>query len=78
MKLRENPGYTDKIDRFGSIPAHLFGNMWAQSWSHLENSTKLFPDAPSLDATDAMIANVRAAYFVGVLQLFCQKPLTNP
>ena len=58
MELRKNPDYANKIQKYGSIPAQLFGNMWAQTWANLENGTKPFPNAPSLDATNAMKAKV--------------------
>lgn len=43
------------------MPAHIFGNMWAQDWSNIENQTKPFPSVPSLDATNALIAQVRGS-----------------
>jgi peptidyl-dipeptidase A len=33
-KLREKYG-DDVVPKDGPVPAHLFGNMWAQSWEHL-------------------------------------------
>uniref|UniRef100_A0A2K6G9P4 Angiotensin-converting enzyme n=1 Tax=Propithecus coquereli TaxID=379532 RepID=A0A2K6G9P4_PROCO len=39
----------------GPIPAHLLGNMWAQTWSNIYDLVVPFPSAPSLDATEAMI-----------------------
>lgn len=35
----------------GPIPAHLLGNMWAQSWSNLYDSTAPFPNKNSMDVT---------------------------
>lgn len=55
MKLRQNPLYVNQVKKFGYIPANLLGNMWAQDWTSLEAATKPFPDAPSVDATEAMV-----------------------
>jgi len=35
----------------GPIPAHLLGNMWAQSWINLYESTAPFPTKPTIDVT---------------------------
>ncbi|XP_020136466.2 angiotensin-converting enzyme isoform X1 [Microcebus murinus] len=43
------------INLEGPIPAHLLGNMWAQTWSNIYDLVVPFPSAPSLDATAAMI-----------------------
>ncbi|XP_021103199.1 angiotensin-converting enzyme isoform X3 [Heterocephalus glaber] len=48
--------YGDKyINLRGPIPAHLLGNMWAQSWENLYNMVVPFPDKPNLDVTSAMV-----------------------
>uniref|UniRef100_H0UWL7 Angiotensin-converting enzyme n=1 Tax=Cavia porcellus TaxID=10141 RepID=H0UWL7_CAVPO len=48
--------YGDKyINLRGPIPAHLLGNMWAQSWNNLYDMVVPFPDKPSLDITSAMV-----------------------
>ncbi|XP_008530917.1 angiotensin-converting enzyme isoform X4 [Equus przewalskii] len=39
----------------GPIPAHLLGNMWAQTWSNIYDLVVPFPSAPKMDATEAMI-----------------------
>ena len=38
----------------GRLPAHLMGNMWAQTWGNIDDVVKPFPDAPTLSATAAM------------------------
>lgn len=43
------------INLDGPIPAHLLGNMWAQTWSNIYDLVAPFPSAPNLDATEAMI-----------------------
>ncbi|XP_017920816.1 PREDICTED: angiotensin-converting enzyme isoform X2 [Capra hircus] len=45
----------DVINLEGPIPAHLLGNMWAQSWSNIYDLVAPFPSAPKMDATEAMI-----------------------
>ncbi|NXO70473.1 ACE enzyme, partial [Phainopepla nitens] len=44
----------EHINLKGPIPAHLLGNMWAQSWSNIFNLVIPFPDATKVDATPAM------------------------
>ncbi|KAL2078213.1 hypothetical protein ACEWY4_025898 [Coilia grayii] len=49
--------YGDKyINLKGPIPAHLLGNMWAQTWSGIMDLAIPYPDATQVDATPAMIA----------------------
>ncbi|XP_028675845.1 angiotensin-converting enzyme [Erpetoichthys calabaricus] len=43
------------INLKGPIPAHLLGNMWAQSWSNIYNLMIPYPDATQVDATPAMV-----------------------
>ncbi|XP_006897856.1 PREDICTED: angiotensin-converting enzyme-like isoform X2 [Elephantulus edwardii] len=43
------------INLEGPIPAHLLGNMWAQTWTNIYDLVVPFPSAPKLDATEAMI-----------------------
>ncbi|KAJ8384193.1 hypothetical protein AAFF_G00207410 [Aldrovandia affinis] len=44
-----------RINLKGPIPAHLLGNMWAQTWSGIMDLAIPFPDATQVDATPAMI-----------------------
>ncbi|PVD23094.1 hypothetical protein C0Q70_16356 [Pomacea canaliculata] len=39
----------------GHIPAHLLGNMWAQSWNSLQDLLMPFPSKPILDVTEEMV-----------------------
>jgi len=39
----------------GAIPAHLLGNMWAQSWNNIADILKPFPAKPSINVTGAMV-----------------------
>ncbi|XP_050620903.1 angiotensin-converting enzyme isoform X5 [Macaca thibetana thibetana] len=43
------------INLEGPIPAHLLGNMWAQTWSNIYDLVVPFPSAPSMDPTEAML-----------------------
>ncbi|TRY89927.1 hypothetical protein DNTS_000391 [Danionella cerebrum] len=45
-----------RINLKGPIPAHLLGNMWAQTWSGIMDLVNPYPDATQVDATPAMIA----------------------
>ena len=42
------------VDPEGPIPAHILGNMWAQSWDNIGDLVTPYPDKPSLDVTPAM------------------------
>ncbi|NXJ81114.1 ACE enzyme, partial [Trogon melanurus] len=44
----------EHINLKGPIPAHLLGNMWAQSWSNIFDLVTPFPNATKVDATPAM------------------------
>ncbi|KAA0187077.1 hypothetical protein HAZT_HAZT010116, partial [Hyalella azteca] len=54
-RLKEVYGQ-DKVSRRGAIPAHLLGNMWAQSWSNIYDIVQPYPNKPSLDVTQFMQA----------------------
>uniref|UniRef100_A0A8C3B3R6 Angiotensin-converting enzyme n=1 Tax=Cyclopterus lumpus TaxID=8103 RepID=A0A8C3B3R6_CYCLU len=43
------------INLKGPIPAHLLGNMWAQTWNNIYDMMIPFPDKPNLDVTDEMV-----------------------
>ncbi|XP_068118779.1 angiotensin-converting enzyme isoform X1 [Hyperolius riggenbachi] len=44
-----------RINLRGPIPAHLLGNMWAQSWSNIYDLLVPYPNAAQVDATPAMV-----------------------
>uniref|UniRef100_A0A182R0V2 Angiotensin-converting enzyme n=1 Tax=Anopheles farauti TaxID=69004 RepID=A0A182R0V2_9DIPT len=49
--------YGDRMkDTNGNIPAHLLGNMWAQSWVNLYERTKPFANTVDLDITETLKA----------------------
>lgn len=49
-KLHDLYPELDKSDP--NIPAHLFGNMWAQNWVHLYERTKPFKNGSTFDVTE--------------------------
>ena len=52
-KLSETYG-ADKVPAEGPIPAHLLGNMWAQSWDNLYPMLTPHPSEAPLDVTSAL------------------------
>lgn len=47
-----NTKYGDKlVSKTGPIPAHLTGNMWAQSWGWLYKDLEPYPGQPPIDVT---------------------------
>jgi len=45
----------DIVPNNGQIPAHLLGNMWAQSWGNIGDLVRPFPNKPSIDVSDEMV-----------------------
>ncbi|UYV61430.1 hypothetical protein LAZ67_1004800 [Cordylochernes scorpioides] len=54
MKLMKLYG-EEVVKPDGPIPAHLLGNMWGQSWNHLQDITRPFPDKQDVDITPEMV-----------------------
>jgi peptidyl-dipeptidase A len=54
-ELNETYG-NDAVALDKPIPAHLTGNMWAQSWEHIYPLVEPFPGEPSLDVTEQLVA----------------------
>ena len=52
-KLGETYG-EDKVPQDQPIPAHLLGNMWAQSWSFIYDIMEPYPDAIGLDVDSTL------------------------
>lgn len=52
-KLREK--YGDVVTEKGPIPAHLLGNMWAQSWGNIASFTLPYTDVEDIDITSEMV-----------------------
>ena len=49
VRARLRKKYGDRVPERGPIPAHLFGNMWAQDWAALYDLLTPYPDQPKLD-----------------------------
>jgi peptidyl-dipeptidase A len=50
-----NKMYGNKVvPKTGPIPAHLLGNMWAQSWGWLYKELEPFPKQPPIDVTERL------------------------
>ncbi|KAM3592839.1 uncharacterized protein V6R79_026353 [Siganus canaliculatus] len=59
------------INLRGPIPAHLLGNMWAQTWNNIYDIMVPFPNAANLDVTDEMVAQkYNATYMFQVSEEF--------
>ena len=49
--------FTDVVDTdSGLLPANLLGDMWGRFWTGIYNFVIPFPDAPSVDVTDELVA----------------------
>ncbi|MDQ3338469.1 MAG: M2 family metallopeptidase [Myxococcota bacterium] len=54
-RAKLNKMYGEKaVPLTGAIPAHLTGNMWAQSWGWLYKSLEPFPGQPPIDVTQTL------------------------
>lgn len=62
MKLRA--AFPGKLPADGTIPAHILGNMWAQSWSYTMKypSVDPYPEIETIDVTDALVEKVRNCF----------------
>ncbi|KAK7092762.1 uncharacterized protein [Littorina saxatilis] len=45
----------DKFPKSGHIPAHILGNMWAQTWNNVYDLVVPFPGKESVDVTEEMV-----------------------
>lgn len=57
MKLRRK--YGNDLFKDGTIPAHLLGNMWAQTWNNIMDIAIPFPNKSSIDVTDELVKQVQ-------------------
>ncbi|XP_075971274.1 angiotensin-converting enzyme-like isoform X2 [Anticarsia gemmatalis] len=63
----------------GPIPAHLLGNIWAQSWDNLEKFTRPYPDKEDIDITEELLAqNYTAQKMFNVAEEFFVSLNLNP
>ena len=56
-KLVERYGQ-EVVSTAGALPAHLLGNMWAQSWNNIGDMLTPYPAKPSHDVTSALVRRV--------------------
>ncbi|KAL4660481.1 angiotensin-converting enzyme [Arapaima gigas] len=61
----------DRINLKGPIPAHVLGNMWAQSWAAIMDLAIPYPNAMQTDVTSAMIAKVHKPGLTTDILVFC-------
>ncbi|CAF4392333.1 unnamed protein product, partial [Rotaria sordida] len=47
--------YQNRFNCSGPIPAHILGNMWAQTWNDRFDDVIPYPDAPLLNMTEVLI-----------------------
>ncbi|MBT3221841.1 MAG: M2 family metallopeptidase, partial [Proteobacteria bacterium] len=56
VRAKLNEKYGDAVvPPKGPIPAHLTGNMWAQSWEQIYSLLEPYPGQPSLDVSAALV-----------------------
>lgn len=61
-KLRDFYG-PEKISRQAPLPAHILGNMWAQSWTNILDITIPYPGKYFVDVGPEMVRQVRRNLF---------------
>ncbi|MEN9866171.1 MAG: hypothetical protein RL748_1761 [Pseudomonadota bacterium] len=70
LKLQQTYGKAEVPDS-GPIPAHLFGNMWSQTWDNLYPLVKPTGPAANLDIAPALLAkNIDAKAMVAMAEGF--------
>lgn len=57
-RLREYYG-PERVSRQAPLPAHILGNMWAQSWENIFQITQPYPGKTFLDVSPEMIRQVK-------------------
>ena len=62
VRMKLNVQYPGKLPKDGTIPAHLLGNMWAQQWGNLMNTTTGVDPNPELEPIDVTNALVEQKY----------------
>jgi peptidyl-dipeptidase A len=66
-----NQMYGDKVvSRTGPIPAHLLGNMWAQSWEYLYSELEPYKGVAPIDVTPVLAKNYDAKKMVKMGEAF--------
>jgi peptidyl-dipeptidase A len=52
---RLNKKYPGVVEAEGAVPAHVFGNMWAQDWANIYDVMEPYPGKAELDVTAALV-----------------------
>ncbi len=66
-----NERYGDAVvSKTGPIPAHLLGNMWAQSWEHVYDALEPYPGVAPIDVTPELAAHYTAIDMVKMGESF--------
>jgi peptidyl-dipeptidase A len=66
-----NEKYGDKVvPKTGPIPAHLFGNMWSQTWEYLYPELEPFKGVAPIDVTPVLAKNYDAIKMVKMGEAF--------
>lgn len=52
VSFKQKEKYKNILSETGSLPAHLLGDMWAQTWDSISNIVLSFPDRNSPDITE--------------------------
>ncbi|MEP6862571.1 MAG: M2 family metallopeptidase [Deltaproteobacteria bacterium] len=66
-----NEKYGDKVvPKTGPIPAHLFGNMWSQTWEYLYPELEPFKGVAPIDVTPVLAKNYDAQKMVKMGEAF--------
>ena len=56
-KLNHLKVFPDQVDNDGGmLPANMLGDMWGRFWTGISDFVVPFPDAPSVDVTDELLA----------------------
>lgn len=59
MRRQLRGHYGDKlVTSRGPIPAHLLGNMWAQTWNNIADLGMPYPKQQAVDVTPQMVDQV--------------------
>ncbi|KAI8821282.1 peptidyl-dipeptidase A [Fimicolochytrium jonesii] len=54
-KLSDLYGKEKIMTADGTIPAHVFGNMWSQDWGNIESILRPYPDVQAVDVTEELV-----------------------
>jgi len=77
-RIMANHLYSDNVNRYGALPAHILGNLWAGSWGNVADRVRPF-DVASIRATGGMVKKgVTADEIFTVSESFFTKLTLDP